>query len=45
MTAELYDYEFRPWAVDGDRRIVAGGAHSGRVIDGRTVNQLPEVTS
>lgn len=38
MTTKLYDHEFFPWRIDG-------AAHSGRVIDGREWNQLPEVTS
>jgi hypothetical protein len=40
VTTELYDYEFRPWTIDGDRRIVAVWCES--PVDGRVVKQLPE---
>ena len=37
---ELYGHEFAPFAIDGDRRIVADESP----VDGRVVKQLPEGT-
>jgi hypothetical protein len=37
---QLYDYVFRPWRIDGDRRIVAAWCKPS--LDGRVVKQLPD---